>query len=266
MARKSITALHRMKASGEKIACLTAYDYSFGKLVAEAGMDLILVGDSLGMVMQGQESTIPVTLEETIYHANCVNRGNVSALLVVDMPFMSYQESPGQALQNAGAIMKQSNAQMVKLEGGTHMLETIRFLVDRSVPVCGHLGLTPQSVHALGGYKVQGRDDNSASKIKQEALALQEVGVELLVLEAIPGKLAEDITRSLRIPTIGIGAGPECDGQILVLQDMLGIYGDNSPKFCKNFMVDASSIQEAISLYVEQVKNVQFPGPEHGYD
>jgi len=261
----TLNTLKDMKRAGEKIACLTAYDYSFASLLDRAGIDLIMVGDSLGMVMQGHESTLPVSVSDMVYHSRCVARAVARALLVVDMPFMSYQVSPQRALANAGRLMQKGGAQMVKLEGGAAMAETVQLLVDRGVPVCGHLGLTPQSVHQLGGYRVQGRDDHTAARIRADAKLLQQAGASLLVLEAVPRELAKAITAELDIPTIGIGAGPDCDGQILVLQDMLGLYPRPSPKFSNNFMEGASSIEAAIKNYITAVKEHTFPGPEHSY-
>lgn len=261
----TIATLKAMKHAGEKIACLTAYDYSFAALLERAGLDLIMVGDSLGMTMQGHDSTLPVSMAEMVYHTACVARGVTRALLVGDMPFMSYQKNPEQALANAGRLMRRGGAQVVKLEGGAPMAGTVRFLVERGIPVCGHLGLTPQSVHQLGGYRVQGREAVDAERIRGDAKALEEAGASLLVLEAVPAKLAREITAELSIPTIGIGAGPDCDGQILVLQDMLGIYPRPSPKFSKNFMDGAASIEDAVKNYVAAVKGRAFPGPEHSY-
>jgi len=261
----TIATLKGMKHAGEKIACLTAYDYSFAALLERAGLDLVMVGDSLGMTMQGHDSTLPVSVAEMIYHTACVARGVKRALLVGDMPFMSYQKNPEQALANAGRLMRRGGAQVVKLEGGAPMAGTVRFLVERGVPVCGHLGLTPQSVHQLGGYRVQGREAADAERIRSDARALEAAGASLLVLEAVPAALAKTITQELSIPTIGIGAGPDCDGQILVLQDMLGIYPRPSPKFSKNFMEGAASIEDAVKNYVAAVKGRAFPGPEHSY-
>jgi len=263
--RVTLATLRELKRAGEKIACLTAYDYSFAALLERAGVDLIMVGDSLGMVVQGHDTTLPVSLAEMVYHSRCVARGVQRALLVADMPFMSYQASPEQALASAGRLMRRGGAQVVKLEGGAPMVETVRFLVARGVPVCAHLGLTPQSVHKLGGYRVQGRDTDDAERIRRDARALEEAGAGLLVLEAVPAALARTITRELSIPTIGIGAGPDCDGQILVLHDMLGIYPRPSPKFSRNFMDGAASIEDAVKNYVAAVKSRAFPGPEHSY-
>lgn len=264
---KSVTVgdLSEMKRRGERIACLTAYDFSFASLLDNAGMDLIMVGDSLGMVIQGRDSTLPVSLAETVYHSRCVARGIARALLVVDLPFMSYQMNPQQALASAGRVMQKGRAHVVKLEGGAPMAETVRFLVERGIPVCGHLGLTPQSVHQLGGYKVQGRGEDSADRIRHDAKLLQDAGAGLIVLEAVPAALAKAITQDLTIPTIGIGAGSDCDGQVLVLQDMLGLYPGRTPKFAKNFMEGAASIEGAVKAYISAVKSQAFPGPEHTY-
>ncbi len=261
----TVTTLKAMKQAGEKIACLTAYDYSFAALLDRVGLDMVMVGDSLGMVIQGHASTLPVTVADMAYHSCCVARGLQRALLIVDMPFMSYQAGPVPALENAGRLMQDGGAQVVKLEGGAPVVETVRFLTERGIPVCGHLGLTPQSVHQLGGYQVQGRETAAAQRIRADALGLQEAGATLLVLEAVPAALAAAISSELDIPTIGIGAGPDCDGQVLVLQDMLGLYPRPSPKFSRNFMPGAGSIEEAVRNYVAAVKSRAFPGPEHSY-
>lgn len=260
----TLATLREMKAKGEKIACLTAYDYSFARLLDGAGVDLIMVGDSLGMVMQGHDSTLPVSIADMVYHARCARLGIERALFVVDLPFMSYQQSPEQALMNAGRLMRKGGAQVVKLEGGAPMVPTVKFLTERGVPVCAHVGLTPQSVHQLGGYKVQGRDDKAAEQIRQDAKLMEEAGASLIVLEAVPAALAKAISRDLTIPTIGIGAGADCDGQILVLQDMLGL-SPRTPKFVKNFMDGAGSIDQAVKNYIAAVKTRTFPGPEHTY-
>ncbi|KPK11103.1 MAG: 3-methyl-2-oxobutanoate hydroxymethyltransferase [Acidithiobacillales bacterium SG8_45] len=265
MSAVTLSTLEKMKQDGDKIAALTAYDYSFASLLDKAGIDIVLIGDSLGMVMQGHESTLPVSLDEMIYHSLCVTRGARRALRVGDMPFMSYQGGREPALASAGRMMKEGGVQVVKLEGGEIMADTVRFLVDRGVPVCGHLGLVPQSVNQLGGYRVQGRDEAGAEQIRNDALALQQAGAKLLVLEAVPAALASSITAELDIPTIGIGAGPDCDGQVLVLQDMLGIYPKPSPKFSRNFMEGAGSIEAAIKAYVQAVKSGEFPSAEHSF-
>jgi 3-methyl-2-oxobutanoate hydroxymethyltransferase len=265
MEQKPITlsTLQKMKTQGEKIAVLTAYDASFAWAMDEAGVDVILVGDSLGMVVQGQASTLPVKLSEMSYHTRCVARGVKRAFIVADLPFATYQQSPEQAFSSAAKLMA-SGAHMVKLEGGAVMLETVRFLTSRGIPVCAHLGLLPQSVNQLGGYIVQGRDSDAARQLRADARAMQEAGAGLLVLEAIPAALAAEVTAALDIPTIGIGAGADCSGQVLVLYDMLGLY-PTPPKFSKNFMPDAGSIPAALSAYVRAVKSSEFPGVEHTF-
>lgn len=261
----TIHTLLQMKQAGEKIACMTAYDYSFASLLDRNGLDMVMVGDSLGMVIQGQQHTLPVTLNDMVYHSRCVAKGIKRALLVTDLPFMSYQQNPEQALKSAGKLMKKGGTQMVKLEGGAVMAETVQFLVERGVPVCAHIGLTPQSVHQLGGYKVQGKDKIAAEILANDASALEQAGAGAIVLEAVPTALARTISEALTIPAIGIGAGLNCDGQVLVLQDALGLYPDHSPKFAKNFLQGTDSIDQAIQDYVDQVKTQQFPGPEHSF-
>ncbi|MCU7906206.1 MAG: 3-methyl-2-oxobutanoate hydroxymethyltransferase [Candidatus Thiodiazotropha sp. (ex Epidulcina cf. delphinae)] len=265
MTRQNITvrSLHEMKSAGEKISVLTSYDAGFTRLIEEAGIEVLLVGDSLGMVVQGQESTLPVTLDEMVYHTRNVARARESALLVADMPFMSYR-SPALALESAGRLMKEGGAQMVKLEGGSVQLETVRRLSSQGIPVCGHLGLLPQSVHKLGGYRVLGREQGDASRIREDARLLQEAGADLLVLECVPGQLAAQITRELSVPVIGIGAGAACDGQVLVLYDMLGM-NPHPPRFVKNFLASGRTIQEALRAYVEAVKGGEFPAGEHSF-
>ena len=264
----TLAELARMRAEGEKIAVLTCYDASFAALVDRCGVDVALVGDSLGNVLQGQSSTLPVTLEQMAYHTGCVARGlgkQGRPFLVADMPFGSYQESPAQAMRSAVPLMA-AGAQMVKLEGGAFMAETVRFLVERGVPVCAHIGLTPQSVHQLGGYRVQGKTDAGAQQMKRDAAALQEAGAALIVLEMVPAPLAAEITRSLTsMATIGIGAGKDCHGQVLVLHDMLGVYPGRKARFVKNFMDGAASIDDAVKAYVAAVKDGSFPAPEHCY-
>lgn len=256
--------LAKMKESGEKIAVLTCYDASFAKLLDACGVEVMLVGDSLGMVVQGQESTLPVTLSDMAYHTAAVVRGSRRALVVADMPFGTSQVSPQETFRNAVQLMA-AGAQMVKIEGGQEMVETTRFLTSRGIPVCAHIGLTPQSVHQLGGYKVQGRSDAAAARLKDDALALQEAGATLIVLEAIPAPLAAEVTRLLSIPTIGIGASAECSGQVLVLHDMLDVAPGKKAKFVRNFMAGAGSLQAAVEAYVRAVKDGSFPGPEHTY-
>jgi 3-methyl-2-oxobutanoate hydroxymethyltransferase len=262
--RLSMEHFRKMQAHGEKIVMLTAYDSSFAALCEQAGVEMLLVGDSLGMVMQGHDSTLPVSLADMIYHTGCVARGSRQAFIIADMPFGTYQESPQQAFRNATPLMS-GGAQMVKLEGGRVMLDTIRFLVERGIPVCGHVGLTPQSVHQLGGYRVQGKTEDTARRVLDDAKAVEEAGAALIVLEAIPADLAADVTRTLAIPTIGIGAGIECSGQVLVLQDMLDIYPGRKARFVRNFMEGAPSIKAAVQAYVEAVKKKQFPAPEHAF-
>jgi 3-methyl-2-oxobutanoate hydroxymethyltransferase len=261
----TLNTIREMKRRGEKITCLTAYDYSFAALLDRAGIDMIMVGDSLGMVVQGNETTLPVNLADMVYHCRCVARGATRALIIGDLPFLSYQESPQRALASAGRLMQRGGAQVVKLEGGEVMAETVRFLTERGIPVCAHLGLTPQSVHQLGGYRVQGREAAAAERMRHDAKVLQQAGAGLIVLEAIPSELARAITADLDIPTIGIGAGPDCDGQVLVLHDMLGIYPRPSPKFSRNFMQEATSIEEAVKRFIAAVRSGEFPGPEHSF-
>lgn len=253
--------LERMKQTGEKIACLTAYDASFAHLVDAAGVEVIIVGDSLGMVVQGKESTLPVTLDEMIYHAAAVARGSQHALRVVDMPFMTYM-TVRDALLNATRLMREG-AQMVKLEGGARIVEIVHDLAQQGIPVCGHLGLLPQSVHQLGGYRVQGREREAAHAMLEDARGLEAAGAALLVLECVPVDLAREITHAVSMPVIGIGAGPDTDGQVLVLQDMLGITPGKRPKFSRDFMAGQSSIQDAVKAYAQAVKDGSFPAPEH---
>jgi 3-methyl-2-oxobutanoate hydroxymethyltransferase len=259
----TVTTLRKMKEQGDKITWLTAYDYSFAALVDKAGVDAILVGDSLGMTMQGHETPIPVTMEHSVYHTECVARGVERCMVVGDLPFGSYQLSKQQAYENATRLM-QAGAHIVKLEGGELQVETIQFLAERGIAVCAHIGLTPQSVHALGGFKVQGRGEQ-AERLMQDAIQVEQAGACAVVLEAIPRDLAKQVSDKLSIPTIGIGAGKDCDGQVLVLQDMIGIYPKKSPKFCKNFMQGANSIQQAVENYVSEVKSGTFPAQEHTF-
>ena len=260
----TVTTLKKMKQASDKITWLTAYDYSFANLVDSAGVDAILVGDSLGMVMQGNETPVPVTMEECIYHIKCVARGAQNSMIVGDLPFGSYQLSKEQAYENAVRLM-QAGAHTIKLEGGELQVETIKFLVERGIAVCAHIGLTPQSVHQLGGFKIQGRGA-AAKQLLEDAIGVEQAGAFGVVLEAIPQSLAADITDRLSIPTIGIGAGPSCDGQVLVLQDMLGIYPKKSPKFSKNYMSGAGTIRHAVENYVREVKAGEFPAQEHSFN
>jgi 3-methyl-2-oxobutanoate hydroxymethyltransferase len=265
--RKPVT-LHRLRAmhaAREKIVMLTAYDSTFARLADDAGVDVILVGDSLGMVMQGHTSTVPVTLDEMAYHTACVARGNRTAWVIGDLPFGSYHASAEDALHSSARLMK-AGAHMVKLEGGGWTAPIVRFLVDRGIPVCAHLGLTPQSVHALGGYRVQGRDDEGAVVLRRHAAELVDAGISMLVVELMPSELGRDLTEALAVPVIGIGAGPHCSGQVLVLQDMLGITRGKQPRFVRNFMAEGGSIDDAVQRYVDAVRAGEFPiEPTHTY-
>ncbi len=255
----SLQTLHR---NNEKITVLTCYDASFAKLLENAGIEILLVGDSLGTVLQGQSTTLTVTLKDMIYHTRCVAQGSDNAFIMADMPFATAQVSPEHAFKSAAQLMS-AGAHMVKIEGGRIMADTIQHLVQRSIPVCAHVGLTPQSVHQLSGYKVQGKTKKEAQVIQEDALILEKAGASLIVLEAIPATFAKEITNILSIPTIGIGAGPDCSAQVLVLHDMLGVYTDKKIKFVKNFMATSSNVQDAISNYVEEVKTGVFPAKEH---
>lgn len=254
--------LQKLREEGDRITMLSCYDASFAALCEAAGVEVFLIGDSLGMVMQGHDSTLPVSMEDMIYHTRCVVRGSQRALVVGDLPFGSYQQSPQQAFENAARLMA-AGAGVVKLEGGAIMAETVAFLVARGIPVMGHLGLTPQSVHTLGGYRVQGKSEEAAQRILQDARLLQDAGAAALVLECVPVALGKQITDALRIPTIGIGAGPHCSGQILILHDMLDIYPGKKAKFVKNYMQGASSVQDAVQRFVREVKDGSFPTPEY---
>jgi 3-methyl-2-oxobutanoate hydroxymethyltransferase len=258
----TLESLQAMKSRGEKIATLTAYDATFANVLDGAGIELILVGDSLGMVIHGERHTLGVTVEDIVYHTRAVSAGVRRAFVVADMPFMG-AATLERAFAAAQAMLGRGHAKMVKVEGAGHMLEVIRALSERDVPVCGHLGLTPQSVLKLSGFKVQGRDQAQAQKLKADALAVQAAGAQLLVLECVPAVLAGEITRSLSIPVIGIGAGLECDGQILVLYDLLNIGLSRRPRFSKDFLTDAGSIPAAVAAYVAAVKTQRFPAPEH---
>ncbi len=263
MKRVTPEILRQMKQAKERFACLTAYDASFASLLEEAGVEVLLVGDSLGMVVQGRSSTLPVTMDDMVYHTHCVAQGTRQALLIADLPFLSYS-SPQRALEQAGRLMA-AGAQMVKLEGGGMLVDTVNGLSQWGIPVCGHLGLLPQSVNKLGGYRVQGREDAQARRILEDAKALEQAGADLLVLECVPAPLAQEITAALTIPVIGIGAGAGCDGQVLVLYDMLGITPGKRPRFSRDFMVGAGSIPAAVANFVTAVKTGHFPGPEHSY-
>jgi 3-methyl-2-oxobutanoate hydroxymethyltransferase len=259
----TISKLLAMRAEGEKITMLTAYDSTMSALLNRSGIETILIGDSLGNVIQGHSSTTPVTVEQVAYHTECVARANTHAFIIADLPFASYGD-PVQALDSAAELMR-AGADMVKLEGGDWQTDIIQYLVERSVPVCAHLGLLPQSVHILGGYKVQGKSKDAASLMLEQAIACEQAGAQMIVLEAIPSSLGKLITEALSIPTIGIGAGANCSGQVLVLQDMLGISPGKPPKFVKNFMDGHASIEAAVKAYVREVKSGKFPGPEHGF-
>ena len=261
----TLPELARMKREGEKIAMLTGYDASFAALEDRCGVDTILIGDSLGNVIQGKTSTLPVTMEHMVYHTECVAQQALRPMVIADLPFGAYHESREQAIRNAGRLLA-VGAEMVKIEGGEVMAETVQFLVERGVPVCAHIGLTPQSVHALGGYRVQGRTEESAARMRREARALEEAGAAMMVLEMVPAALAGEITRALTAcATIGIGAGKECDGQVLVLHDMLGLYPGRKGRFVRDFMAEHKSIEDAVRAYVAAVKDGSFPAPEHCY-
>ena len=262
--RVTVRKLKDMKAQGEKIACLTAYDASFAQLLDNNGVDVVLVGDSLGMVIQGLETTLPVTMDEMVYHGQAVSRGLDHAFLILDMPFMS-DASVDEAVANAGRFMKQAGANMVKLEGGADQKELVSTLTRLGIPVCAHLGLQPQRVHKLGGYRVQGREHDVAERMLEDARVLEQAGADMLLLECVPVELAEKITRQSKIPVIGIGAGPVCDGQILVLYDILGISVGHIPKFAKNYMAESTDIAAAVRSYVTEVKNASFPSAEHSF-
>ena len=263
--RKPVTLprLLAMREAGEKIALLTCYDASFAALMDRCGVDALLVGDSLGTVCQGHASTLPVTMEDIVYHTASVARGNKTAFLIADMPFGSYG-TPETAFANAVRLM-QAGAQMVKLEGGAWLAPTIRFLTERAVPVFAHIGLTPQSVHQFGGFKVQGKTSAAAEQLKVDAAAVQAAGASLLLLEAIPATLGKEVTEAVTMPTIGIGAGPDCSGQVLVMHDLLGVFPGHKPRFVKNFMEGQSSIEAGVRAYVAAVKDKSFPAAEHCY-
>jgi len=261
MAKITTSTLIKMKQQGEKISTITAYDASFAKLFDQAGIHAILIGDSLGMVLQGQDDTLPVTIDDMAYHTQSVRRGVENTLIIGDMPFMSYATKE-QAFTNAAKLM-QAGANIVKMEGGSWLIETIEGLVERGIPVCGHLGLTPQSVNVFGGFKVQGRQETQALEIIEQAKQLEQAGIQLLVLECVPADLGKRITEAVNIPTIGIGAGKDTDGQILVMHDALGISCSYMPKFSRNFLKDTGDIKKAIELYISEVSNGNFPDDEH---
>ncbi|QCP58534.1 3-methyl-2-oxobutanoate hydroxymethyltransferase [Pantoea sp. SO10] len=259
----TLSHLRQLKTSGRKFATLTAYDFSFARLFADEGIQVMLIGDSLGMTVQGHESTLPVTVDDIAYHTAAVRRGAPLALLMADLPFMSYP-TPEQTFTNAAQLMR-AGANMVKLEGGEWLAETVRMLTERAVPVCGHLGLTPQSVNIFGGYKVQGRDEAAAERLLADALALEAAGMQLLVLECVPVALAERVTKALSVPVIGIGAGNVTDGQILVMHDAFGITGGHIPKFAKNFLAETGDIRAAIRQYIADVEAGLYPAAEHSF-
>ncbi|AMV72392.1 3-methyl-2-oxobutanoate hydroxymethyltransferase [Desulfuromonas carbonis] len=267
MKKKPVTIIdiQRMKADGEKIAVLTAYDYPFARLLDQAGIDMILVGDSVGAVVAGYDNTLPVTMEEMIYHTRAVRRGTNHALVVADMPFLSYQVDLAEARRNAGRLIKEGGAQAVKLEGGENVAATIAAIVAMDIPVVGHIGLTPQSIHRMGGYRVQGREDEQARQLLADARAVAAAGACAIVLEGIPARLADEITAAVPIPTIGIGAGAGCDGQVLVIHDILGLCEKYSPKFVKRYADVASLISEGVDSYIREVKGGDFPGKEHSF-
>jgi 3-methyl-2-oxobutanoate hydroxymethyltransferase len=254
-----------MKQRGEKITCLTAYDYSFARILDAAGVDILLVGDSLGCVVQGHDNTLPVTMDEMIYHTRTVVRGRERALVVGDMPFLSFQVSKEQAIHNAGRFLQEAGAAAVKLEGGVAMHETIEAIVQLGIPVMGHIGLTPQSVHRFGGYKIQGKNKDRREAILNDAMAVQEAGGFAVVLEGMPTDLAKEITERLTIPTIGIGAGMHCDGQVLVIHDMLGLFDDFRPKFVKRYAELKGVMTDAVKNFIAEVRAQKFPGKEHSF-
>jgi 3-methyl-2-oxobutanoate hydroxymethyltransferase len=265
MASVTTHTLLEMKQKGERIAVLTCYDALFARLLDAAGIDILLVGDSLNEVLGGSPSTLSATLEQMIYHTTIVRRGAERAMVICDMPFLSYQVSPEDAVRNCGRAMKESGCQAVKIEGGQTMAATVRRLVDIGIPVMGHIGLTPQSVYALGGHRVQGRDEATAGRLKADAAALQDAGAFAIVLELVPAPLASQITKSLSIPTIGIGAGPACDGQVLVLHDMLGLNDEFAAKFVKKYATLAEDVREAARVFAADVREGRYPGPEHSF-
>jgi 3-methyl-2-oxobutanoate hydroxymethyltransferase len=265
MPKITITDIYKKKTEGKKITMLTAYDYPTAQIVDQAGIDMILVGDSLGNVVQGAANTLPVTMDEMIYHTKMVSRAAQSAMVVGDMPFLSYQTHKAEAVRNAGRFLKEAGAEAVKLEGGSQMGETIRAIVDAGIPVVGHIGLTPQYVHMLGGFKVQGRDEAAREKILADARAVQDAGAFSVVIEGVPTSLGSDIHKELRIPTIGIGAGPDCDGQVLVIHDLLGLFDRFTPKFVKKYANLKEQAIKAVKEYKQDVEGGKFPSSEHSF-
>lgn len=263
--KKTISTFQKMKKNGEKITMLTCYDYSMAKLMSQTGLDSVLIGDSLGMTIMGLPDTLSVTMEDMIHHTACVSRGAGDMFVIADMPFMSYQTSVYDAVVNAGRLMQQGRANCVKLEGGATVEKQIRAIVDAQIPVCAHIGLTPQSINAFGGFKVQGKSIQAAQKVLDDAKRIEDAGASMVVLEGIPSNLAAMITENLTIPTIGIGAGSDCDGQVLVYQDMLGMFNDFVPKFVKHFVEIGDIMSDAFKTYQNEVKNGTFPAKEHSY-
>jgi 3-methyl-2-oxobutanoate hydroxymethyltransferase len=263
--RRTVVDLKAMKSRGEKIAALTAYDYPFARIMDQAGIDIVLVGDSSGSVVAGYENTLPVTLDEMLYHTRAVARAVEQALIVTDMPFLSYQIELIEAKRNAGRLIKEGGAHAVKIEGGENIAETVHAIVAMDVPVIGHIGLTPQSIHRMGGYRVQGRDKSQADKLMKDAIAVTQAGASALVLEAIPAQLAKEITACISIPTIGIGAGIDCDGQVLVVHDILGLCEKYSPKFVKRYVDAASVVRQGVDDYLREVKQGVFPDKDHSF-
>jgi 3-methyl-2-oxobutanoate hydroxymethyltransferase len=263
---RSVLDLPAWKANGRRLVMLTCYDAAFARLLGRAEVDVLLVGDSLNQVIAGQETTLSATLDQMIYHAAAVRRGAPGTLLFVDLPFLTYQVSVPEAIRNAGRVLQETEANGVKLEGGRHMAETVQALVERGIPVMGHLGLTPQSVHALGGYKVQGRDPVAAGRLLDDAKALEQAGACAIVLELIPAEVARRISAGLTVPTIGIGAGPGCDGQVLVLHDMLGLNEGFSPKFLKRYAELGGAVRDAVRAYATEVRDGSYPGKEHSFE
>ncbi|MDH3646172.1 MAG: 3-methyl-2-oxobutanoate hydroxymethyltransferase [Gammaproteobacteria bacterium] len=261
----TLTTLQKMKVEREPISCITAYDASFAALVDNAGVDVVLVGDSLGMVIQGHSTTVPVTMDDIVYHSRAVARGLYRPFLITDMPFMSYA-TRDQALSNAARLMQEGGAKMVKLEGGVNQLNVVRALASNDIPICAHIGLTPQSVHKIGGFRVQGRDSNAANSMIEEARALEDAGADIVLLECIPTELGRQITEAVEVPVIGIGAGPSTDGQILVLYDILDITLGRTPRFVQNYMEGAANCAEAVNRYVAAVKDRSYPAPEHCFE
>ncbi|MFH1626320.1 MAG: 3-methyl-2-oxobutanoate hydroxymethyltransferase [Pseudomonadota bacterium] len=265
MGKITILDLQRMKDEGKKITMLTAYDYPTGRILDTCGVDILLVGDSVGNVILGQNNTLPVSIEDMIHHTKAVAKASKNSMVVIDMPFMSYQTSIEDAKRNAGRMIKETGAEAVKLEGGGTMEDTIKAIADIDIPVMAHIGLTPQSVHRMGGYRVQGKEEKQREKLLADALAVERAGAFSVVLEAIPSKLAQEITERLRIPTIGIGAGVNCDGQVLVINDVLGLSGDFRPKFVKKYVNLEEIISKAVKDYISEVKSAAFPGDEHSF-